>query len=83
YFKNTNANIDAFVTFKVFDNQQISEVVTLPLKVYTMDEALELGIVQRNTTWIYIVVVIVLVIIWFVYRRIRKARKKKNNEGRM
>jgi hypothetical protein len=76
-YKSTKPVLNAMVSYKDFDNNDQVEHVTLPFKVYTMQEALELGLIQKNTTWVYIVIVAVIIIAWFIWRRIRKKRKSK------
>ncbi len=77
-YKNINAVLSIKIDYKDFDNKDQTQVVNLPLKVYTKDEALELGIIKKNNIFIYIGIVVVLLIIWFIYRRIKKKRKNRN-----
>ncbi|MFH1501069.1 MAG: hypothetical protein ABIE22_03955 [archaeon] len=76
-FKNKNPSLSARVTFKDFDNKEQVELVNLPVDVYTSEEALQLGLIQRSKTGTYIAVVVVLVVLWFIYRSLRKRMKKK------
>jgi hypothetical protein len=79
-FKSSSPNLNAKVDYKNFDNEESSEVVNIPIKVYTQEEALRLGLINKNNTGFYIGIVILILIIWFIYRKIRKIRKK--NKGR-
>lgn len=76
-YKSSGASIIAVVTYKDFDNQQQQETVTLPVKVYTQEKALELGLITKSKTTMYAIVVIVVLVIWFFYRKWRKAKKDK------
>jgi len=81
-FKETSSNLKATVTYKDFDNNVQTEIVNLPFTVYTKEKALELGLIKKNNTGIYIGVVIVLIVLWIVYRQARKylrSRNKKKN----
>jgi len=80
-FKDRTPILNAVVTYKDFENKDQIENVNLPIKVYTMEEALELGLIQKSNAGIYIGIIVVLVIAWFVYRSLKK-RKKKKKEGR-
>ena len=80
-FNSGNANLNAQVTYKDFDNKEQTENVNIPLKVYTRDEALKLGIIQKSNTMLYSGIVVAAILIWFIYRKIRKARKNKNKIG--
>jgi hypothetical protein len=78
-FKETNPKLNAVVQYKDFDNKEHSERVTLPFKVYTTEEALELGLIKKSNTPVYAGVLIAVVLIWFIYRKIRKSMKKKKS----
>jgi len=80
-FKDKNANLNAKISYKDFDNNDKVENVRLPVKVYTHDEALQIGLIKKSNTGIYIGIIIALILIWFVYRGIRKRQKKKNRES--
>ena len=74
-YKTTNPTLSAKVDYKDFDNQDQAETVNLGFKVYTREQALELGIINNPNYTAYIVIGI-LVVAFFIYRRIRKRRKK-------
>jgi len=72
--------LNAVITYKDFDNTEKKEVLELPLKVYTKEEALKLGIIKTNKIGIYISIIVILIIIWFFIRRKNKLRRIKRNE---
>lgn len=74
-YKTTNPVLSAKVNYKDFDNQDQTETVNLPFKVYTREQALELGII-KNKNYIPYIVTGIIVVAFFIYRRIRKRRKK-------
>jgi len=75
-FKRTNANLGVEITYKDFNNNEETKTVLLPVKVYSREKALELGLIKKNNTLIYIGSLLGIIIIWFVYRRIKKKRRK-------
>lgn len=77
-FKSASPTLSARVEYKDFDNKAQTETMTLPIKVYTREQALELGLIQENQTGLYIGIVAGLLIIWLVWRKIKKRRKNKN-----
>jgi len=80
-YETQNPSLKAKITYKDFDNNEKSKTISLPFKVYSQEEALELGIINKSNTGVYIGVVLVLIIIWIVWRRIKKNnRKKKKGE---
>ncbi|MFH1607531.1 MAG: hypothetical protein ABIA78_00145 [archaeon] len=78
-FKNNNPVLSAKIAYKDFDNVDQTTTVSLPVKVYTYEKALELGLVQKSNTAVYGGVVAGVLIIWFIYRKIKKSRR---NNGR-
>ncbi len=79
-YKTTNPVLSAKIEYKDFDNNEKTKIISLPIKVYTKEEALELGLIKKNTIGIYIGAILALIIIWIGYRKIKKRRK--NNKGR-
>lgn len=76
-YKSKNPILSTIVTYKDFDNNEQTQVVSLPIKVYTREEALELGIIKENRTGLYIGIAVFLIIAYIIYRRIKKRRKNK------
>lgn len=77
-YKSTSPVLNAKVYYKDFDNNDQTEDVNILFKVYTREEALNLGLIKKNNTWIYVIILVILIIAWFVWRRIKK--RKKNNK---
>lgn len=76
-YKSSNPSLSARVEYKDFDNEDQTQTVNLPLNVYTKEKALELGLIQKSKTGIYITIAVVLLVAWIIYRRIKKRRKNK------
>jgi len=81
-FKSTEPKLSAKIDFKDFDNNEQLKTVEKSLKIYSKEQALELGLIQKNKTQVYLGVAIVAIIIWLVWRKIAKARKKRRNNRR-
>ena len=80
-FKTKNPTLRAVIEYKDFDNAVITKNISLPIQVYTQDEAIELGITKKSNAPLYIGIVIALILAWILYRIIRKQlRKSKNNK---
>lgn len=79
-FKNANPGFSARITYRDFENNEQTEVMNIPFKVYTREAAIELGLIQENNTGIYIAAAIALIFAWIIWRRIKK--KRKNNKNR-
>ena len=75
-YKTTNPTLSAKVEYKDFDNKDQTETVTIPFKVYTEEQALDIGLINKNNTQIYILFIAILIVAWLIYRRIKKKRKK-------
>jgi len=77
-YKNTGASLTAQVTYKDFDNNIQTETINLPVKVYSREKALELGLIKKSNKLTY-GLVIGLIIVWLVYRKLKK--RNKNHQG--
>lgn len=75
-YRTTNPTLSARIEYKDFDNNEQKETVNMLFRVYTRDEALELGLIQKSKTPLYSGVVFVILVAWFVYRKIKKKRKQ-------
>jgi len=82
-FTNANApstiNLPVQITYTDSQNKQITENKIIPIKTYTEKEAVELGLIKRNNTFLIIFIFLIVVILFFIYRRIKKRRKNKRN----
>jgi len=83
YFKANSPNsiiLPVTLTYRDAMNNQYTENFNLNLRVYTTERAIELGLINKNNTGVYITVVIILVIVYLVYRKLRKRKKSKVSE---
>lgn len=77
--KSTTPNLIAEIEYEDFDGKKYIENIDLQLKAYTLEKAVELGIISKNSTSAYITIIILIVIIWLVIRAIRKVMRKRKN----
>jgi hypothetical protein len=78
YSKNSGTiTIPVELIYKDFANNDYKESGQVSIKIYSMEDALSLGLVQKNNTGTYVAVVVVLVVLWIVYSRLRKWMKKR------
>jgi hypothetical protein len=78
-YKSENPTLSAFIEYRNFDNQIVSQTIDLPLDVFTMEEAIELGIAKKNNTPLIIGGIIAIIILWTIYRSLRKYLRKRKN----
>jgi len=78
-----NFQLPIILTYKDSTNQEFVEAYNLDLKVYSQERAIELGLMQKSRTALYIGIGVVVVILFFGYRYLRKRKrlKKANNGG--
>ena len=79
-YQSQSPRLFATVTYKDFDNNDQTEAINLPINVYTEQQALELGLISRSNTFLYVIIVAILIVAWFIWRRIRKNRQRKRKE---
>jgi len=78
----TNLKIPVTIRYKDSLNKEYEEKINLDAKVYSKEQAIQLGLIQQNNTFIYIVIAVVLIIAYLIYRRVRKRiKRKKEKEG--
>lgn len=80
-FKSTNPLFNAKITYKDFDNAEQTQMIAIPFKVYTKEEAKSLGLVTQSLIGLYVGIIIVLIIAWIIFRSVRK-RKRRNNKNK-
>jgi len=79
-FKSSAPVLSAKVEYKDFDNNDKTQIINLPVKVYTQEQALSLGLIKKPNYIIYYVIG-GLLIIWFIWKKIKKARKNKKRRN--
>lgn len=72
-------NLPVSITYKDITYKEYNEDFDIQLKVYSQEQAQNLGLVSKSNTSVYIIVVVVIVIIFFIYRWFRR-RRKRNQE---
>lgn len=75
-YKTKNPSFSAKITYKDFDNEDQVETINLPIKVYTEEQALELGLIEGPNYTLYIILGVL--VLGFIGYRIRKKRKKRS-----
>ncbi len=76
----TNARIPLVIKYKDVLNNEYEESFNLEAKVYNPEQAIQLGLIQKNNTTTYIAIAIILIIIYIIYRRIKKYLKRKKEK---
>jgi len=80
YFKKNSQeeiNLPIEISYKDAMNNEYTENFVLPVKVYTRDKAIELGLIEQSRTGLYIGIVVGLFVIYMIYKRIKKSRLKR------
>lgn len=70
-------NLPLQITFRDANNKVYTETIAVQARVYTLDEAKQLGIAKNNSTFMTILVILAIVILYFIIRRILRSRKSK------
>jgi len=78
-FDNLNADFSANVEYTDFNNKKVTKLVNLPVKVYTQEKAVELGLIKKSNAGTYVLVIVVIIVIWLVWRFISRRRRMKKS----
>lgn len=79
-FNSNSPSLSAIVEYKDFDNQDQKQTISLPVKVYTKEQALSVGLIKKSKTGFYIFVVAILIIGWIAWRQYKKYLKNKKQK---
>lgn len=79
FFDKKNMVLEAEIIFKDFDNNEETKKVFLPFSVITKEEAIEKGLIQKNNSFLYLMIVAIVIILFFIYRKMKKRKKRKNS----
>lgn len=82
-FEDEDARFIAIIEYKDFENSPIILSIDLPLQVYTRDEALKLGIIDRSTMPAIISIIVTVILLWILWRTLRRRSKLKKSESRV
>jgi len=75
FYKTQNPNFSVKIIYKDFDNNDQTETQSFLAKVYTKEEALELGLIQKRNFTLYLLIGVL--VLGFIVYRIKKKRKKR------
>ena len=67
--------LDVELRYRDFDNVEQKNYLSIPLEVYTEDEAIAKGIKEKNNLPIYVGAILFAIVIWLIIRKISKRRK--------
>ncbi len=68
------------ISYKDALNNEYTENLNLQVKIYTEKKAIELGLLEKDNTLIYIGLFGGLIVVYIIYRKIKKQRKLKAKE---
>ena len=79
-FTDKQPRLTAFVSYKDFNNKDQTLTDEVPLTIYSREKALELGIINKNNTFWYVLTLIVIIILWVAWRSFRKRQRLKKSK---
>lgn len=80
-FTKENARLVATVSYLDFENNEKSELVDLPLEIYSQEEAKSLGIISSNNSVLYLLILGIAIALFIIIRKIRKKRKLQREKA--
>ncbi len=82
-FQKKNPGVSAEIEYKDFDNNNQRKFIDEQIKVYTLEEAIEKGIVSKNNFGTYIIVIILIIVLWLIWKAIAKRRRIRRSRQDM
>jgi len=74
-YKTTSSTVTAKIDYKDFDNNDQTQTINLPITVYTKEQALNLGVIEKPSYTFYKFIGL-LVLIFIVYKVIKRKKRK-------
>ena len=71
-FTSKNPTFIATFEYKDFENNLKKETIEIPIKIYSEEEAISLGIIEKSNLPLYISIIVILIVIWIAWRIIAK-----------
>lgn len=75
----SSINIPVELNYTDSGNNQITVTKIISVNAYTHEEAVNLGLIARNNTFVIVIIIAVVLVLFLIYRRIRKRNKTKRN----
>jgi len=82
-YQSKSATLAGNLEYRDIDNKLYTKSISIPVEVYTKDEAIKKGIIQKSNTTTYILVVVILIVLWLIWRAIAKRRRLKKSMQKM
>ncbi|MEK6889912.1 MAG: hypothetical protein AABX35_01865 [Nanoarchaeota archaeon] len=82
-FNNQFPTFDAIVEYTDFNNQKVSKSLSIPIEVYSVEKAQQLGIIQKSNVPFYVGIVVLLIVIWIVWKAIAKRMRLRKSMQKM
>ena len=70
-------NLPVNLVYKDITNKKYEESFSVNLRVYSREQALQLGLIQRSYTSYIVGIVVFLILVYIIYRTVKKRRLKK------
>lgn len=74
--------VSATLTYKDFNNHDVTRTISLPVKVYSREKAIELGIIKQSYALVYLLTIAVIILLIVVIRTINKRRRMAKSRAR-
>lgn len=75
----SSINVPVEITYLDSSNNEVTEDKTILINTYTQKEAISLGLVSKNNSFLIIISLVGVLVLFLIYRRIRKRNRNKRN----
>lgn len=69
------------LTYRDTTNKEYTKEFSIDLKTYSREQALQLGLIKKSYTTIYIIAIAIAIILYIIYRKLKKLRQRKKAEA--
>ena len=80
-FTDKDASVKVIAEYRDSENKLFRETVKIPLTIYSREKAIELGIISKNNTWIYVSFAVAVIALWLIIGAVRKRRRMRRSQG--
>jgi len=77
----STVSLPVSLTYRDITNKEYTKEFSVDLKIYSREQALQLGLIKQSYTTVYIIAIAIAIVLYIVYRKLKKRRQRKKAEA--